>query len=232
MRELRAQGYSYGQISAMTGASKGSISPWVRDVVVPPALTHLQNERNMEARRRAGQSNSARAARRRAAIRSRAARRLTSLSDRDLFIAGVALYWAEGSKDKPWRRSGRVVLISSDPSVLRTFLAWLDLVGVREDERRYRLAIHESADVGTHERWWAEALQVSLALFGKATLKKHTPKTVRRNTGDDYHGCLVISVTRSGALYYAIEGWWKAICEGVLADRMVQTGTRSWSPVG
>jgi len=130
------------------------------------------------------------------------------VTDRDLFIAGVALYWAEGSKDKPWRRSGRVALINSDVGVLRLFLRWLDLVGVSEAGRTYRLAIHETADVKAQQSWWADQLQLPLASFSRATLKRHNPKTVRRNSGDDYHGCLVVSVARSGALYYAIEGWW------------------------
>ena len=133
------------------------------------------------------------------------------VTDRDLFIAGVALYWAEGVKDKPWRRSGRVTFINSDHTVVGVFLAWLDQVGVPESARSYRLNIHESADVPGQERWWAEQLQIPLASFSRATLKSHNPKTVRRNVADDYHGCLVVRVARSGWLYYAIEGWWRQI---------------------
>jgi hypothetical protein len=38
-------------------------------------------------------------------------------------------------------------------------------------------------------------------------LKKHSPVTVRRNTGEDYRGCLRIDVRRSSDLYRKIEGW-------------------------
>ena len=37
-------------------------------------------------------------------------------------------------------------------------------------------------------------------------MKRHKPVTVRRNTGVDYHGCLVINVPRSRELYWRIEG--------------------------
>ena len=30
---------------------------------------------------------------------------------------------------------------------------------------------------------------------------------MRKNTGDDYHGCLRIDVLRSASLYRKIEGW-------------------------
>ena len=104
-------------------------------------------------------------------------------TDRDLFVAGVALYWAEGAKDKPWRRNGRVILINSDPDVLALFLRWLDLLGVPEEDRTYRLNIHESAEVTTHE-----------PLVGRAT------RSADRQL-------------RSSILYDCIEGWWSALID-------------------
>jgi len=46
-------------------------------------------------------------------------------------------------------------------------------------------------------------------------VKRHNPRTVRRNTGETYHGCLRIDVLRSGPLYKQIEGW----CDAVMARR-------------
>ncbi len=37
--------------------------------------------------------------------------------------------------------------------------------------------------------------------------------TVRRNVGEDYHGCLIIYVRRSADLTLQIAGW----CEGLMA---------------
>jgi hypothetical protein len=42
-------------------------------------------------------------------------------------------------------------------------------------------------------------------------VKRHNPKTVRKNVGDTYHGCLRIDVRRSADLYRRIEGWAEAI---------------------
>ena len=157
-RRLRAEGLTYSEIAEKTGASKGSISPWVRDVQMSTGSRRRHDERSATARVRAGGTNGRRAAGRRDQLREVAARSFGELTDRDLFVAGLALYWAEGSKDKPWRKSGRVVLINSDPSVLSMFLAWLDLLSVPEERRCYRLCIHESADVMAQEQWWADTL--------------------------------------------------------------------------
>ncbi|HET7311903.1 MAG TPA: hypothetical protein VFJ17_11320 [Mycobacteriales bacterium] len=213
-RRLRAEGWSINEIAQKTGASKGSVSPWVADVKCPPIALSRRIVISEQARRRAGESHRRRARDRQQSVRQDARAAFGEPSQRDLFIAGVALYWAEGAKDKPWRRNGRVVLINSDADVLKLFLRWLDLVGVAEEDRTYRLNIHESADVPAHERWWADGLQVPLASFGRATLKRHKPTTVRLNTAEHYHGCLVISVRRSSRLYDCIEGWWSALIRG------------------
>jgi hypothetical protein len=101
--------------------------------------------------------------------------------------------------------------------MVRVFLAWLDLVGISIERRRYRLSIHETADVATQERWWAEQLSIDAASFQRATLKRHNPRTVRHQTGEDYHGCLVVSVTCPAALYDQIDGWWSAVVASVSA---------------
>lgn len=47
----------------------------------------------------------------------------------------------------------------------------------------------------------------------KTTLKRHSPKTVRKNVGDCYRGCLVIKVLKGAELYRRIEGSWYGIVE-------------------
>jgi len=42
-----------------------------------------------------------------------------------VLLIGAALYWAEGSKDKPYARRERVQFINSDPDVIGFFLRWL-----------------------------------------------------------------------------------------------------------
>jgi hypothetical protein len=206
---------TYDEITGHDRWSKSSLSLWLRDLPVP--------ERCVE--RRATQlasiAGSGPAEQRRRALMRRdrridmAANRLSSLQDGELFVVGLALYWAEGAKDKPWNRNGRVVVINSDPSVLMVFLAWPDLVGVSQDRRSYRLSIHESAQVEDHERWWAETLRIPLASFRRARLKRHNPASARHNVVAGYHGCLTVSVTRSRALYDAIAGWWRGVATGV-----------------
>lgn len=53
--------------------------------------------------------------------------------------------------------------------------------------------------------------ELDTSAFSRATLKRHNPRTVRKNTGDAYHGCLVIYVRQSADLYRRMEGTWYGI---------------------
>lgn len=74
--------------------------------------------------------------------------------------------------------------------------------------------IHESADVESAERYWADLVRAGPEFFGKTTLKKHKPRTARKNVGPEYRGCLVVRVLQGADLYRRIEGWWSGIVGG------------------
>jgi hypothetical protein len=160
--------------------------------------------------------------RERQATKQAAAAAVGGLSDRELFLVGVGLYWAEGSKDKPYRRTEVLQFIKSDPDMIRVFLRWLTLLNVAPDRLTLRVSIHvtlrvsihESADVEAAEKYWAGIVGIDVSAFSRATLKRHNPRTVRKNTGETYHGCLAIYVRQSADLYRRMEGAWYGIVEG------------------
>ncbi|MFG2643684.1 hypothetical protein ACGFYP_22255 [Streptomyces sp. NPDC048370] len=208
-RELRAGGMTYDQIQVELGCSKSSISLWVRDLPKPERQRTREEasaiaRKGWEATLRVREEERTR-------TKQAAAAEVGILSDRELFLMGVGLYWAEGTKDKPHARRERVAFVNSDPGMIKVFLAWLDLLGVGRERHTYHVMIHETADVTAAERYWADFVGADVARFGKTTLKRHNPRTVRNNVGDDYRGCLVIHVQKSADLYRRIEGWWSGI---------------------
>jgi hypothetical protein len=71
----------------------------------------------------------------------------------------------------------------------------------------FRIYIHEGADVETARRFWLEVTRATADQLLTPVLKQHNPQTVRKNVGEDYHGCLRVDVYRSADLYRKIEGW-------------------------
>ncbi|WP_137988905.1 hypothetical protein [Streptomyces vilmorinianum] len=208
-RELRREGRTYDQIQLELGCSKSSISLWVRDLP-KPERKRTREEASAIARRGWEVTLQRREEERRRAKQA-AASEVGAMSERELFLLGVALYWAEGTKDKPHARRERVAFVNSDPGMIQIFVAWLDLLGVERARHTYHVMIHESADAAAAERHWAEIVGADIESFGKTTLKRHNPKTVRKNVGDEYHGCLVIHIRQSADLYRRIEGAWYGI---------------------
>jgi transposase len=214
-RVLRGAGKSYNAIAAELGVSKSSVSVWCRDVVLTDQQRAALVLPSEQARLKRAAATRAGRIRRTQLIQQEAAAEIGALSERELFLVGVALYWAEGSKQKPWMPSQRVALINSDDLVIRTFLAWLKLVGVTDAELSLRVVIHESADIAAATAYWADVAGVEVDRFEKPTLKRHNPRTVRKNTAEAYVGCLVVGVRRSTDLNRRIAGWWLGIAASV-----------------
>ena len=214
-RDLRAQGLGYEEIIAALGVAKSSVSLWVRDLPMPERLNYAERrERAAEGVRRywAAQRHVHEA--RRAAARAAAAAEIGGLTERELVIAGAIAYWCEGTKNKPYRRADRVIFTNSDPGLIRLFLRFLDATETPRTDANFRVCIHESADLASAQRFWLEVTGASPGQFRTPTLKRHTPKTVRKNVSNDYYGCLRIDVRRSSDLYRKIEGWSAAILSG------------------
>ncbi|MFF7984652.1 hypothetical protein ACFZDK_37000 [Streptomyces sp. NPDC007901] len=208
-REMRLQGRTYDQIQVELGCSKSSISLWVRDLPKPERRNPAEQARLASHRR--WEHELAIRDEERQRVKKEAEESVGSLSARELFLVGVGLYWAEGAKDKPYARRENVTFVNSDPGMIEVFLAWLKLLGVERERLRYTVMIHENADVTAAEQYWANLVRSDPSAFNKTTLKRHNPKTVRKNTGDSYRGCLVIKVLKGADLYRRIEGAWYGI---------------------
>ncbi|MGW4564694.1 hypothetical protein ACWEN3_20510 [Streptomyces sp. NPDC004561] len=214
-RELRLQGWTYDRIQIELGCSKSSISLWVRDLPRPERRDPTEQAK-LAARKRWEHELAARDEKRRK-TKAAATDEIGAMTARELFMTGVALYWAEGTKDKPYARREYVQFVNSDPDVIRIYLAWLDMLGVERTRLRCRVMIHATVDIEGAERHWADLVGIDASALQRTTIKKHNPKTVRKNVGENYRGCLVIGVLEGAELYRRIEGWWYGIVGAVAA---------------
>lgn len=224
--QLRLAGLSRSQIADALGLGSGgqSLSRWLRGVP-PPAWTKRPRAKD-EARQAAVAMRQQGRSYREIGEVVGVSKSTLSLWLRDIPLTDeqrVALALrapqatsarAEGAKNKPWRTGTRVEFLNSDPAMIQLFLGWLSLLRIERDRLQFRVYIHESADVTGAECFWAQTVGVSIESLERTTLKRHNPKTVRRNVGEDYHGCLCVSVRRSADLNLRIAGWFKGIAAG------------------
>jgi hypothetical protein len=204
---LRSEGRSYRDIQEVTGVSRSTLSEWLKNVPITDEHRAALKDLQRSASQRRGDAQRARRIARQSHTRDQARDGFGPRTDRDLFVAGVAVYWAEGAKRKPWREgSDRVSFINSDSQMIRLFVDWLRLLGIGTDQLVFRLQIHEGADIDRATEFWARTVQVPESEFRRPTLKRHNPTSSRKNQGDSFFGCLRIDVRRSSELYRRIEG--------------------------
>lgn len=208
-RALRREGRTVPEIADEVGASTSSVSLWTRGMPKPERKVYA-HPRVAAARHARWDALLADRERERAAVQEAGRREAEDLTDRELLLLGTALYWAEGSKSKPYRRRERLCFINSDPDVIRVHMRWLRLLGFGPQHCSFSLSIHETADVEAAERFWLEVIGPG-GRWRKATIKRHRFETVRKNIGDSYHGCLVVRARQSRVAYQRMEGVWRGI---------------------
>lgn len=207
---MRLEGRSYAEITAATGVKRGTLSVWLRDVLISEDdRTQLRRNSTANLSRRS-ESNRLRRIAKTERIMAEAAAEIGPLTARDVFLLGVVAYWCEGGKQKEWNPSNRVQFINQDPRLIRLFVAFVECLGYRRSELDFRVYIHETADVSAAETWWAAQVGIPVESLRKTSLKRHNPKTVR-HIPDAYFGCLAVSVPASTDLNRRIAGWYQGI---------------------
>lgn len=184
-RRLRAAGLTMPEIAERLGVSKGSVSLWTRDVPIDPRPRRLPVKRGPNALEQAKSAEIA-------AMGAEGRNRIGRLDDRDLLVAGTALYAGEGSKTP-----GAVLFVNSDPRLVSLHLHWLrTCFAVDERRLRARIYLHEGLDLGTATAFWSEVMAIPPAQFGKP--HRAVPRaSIRHNK--HMHGCATVrySCTRT-----------------------------------
>lgn len=208
-RQMRREGATYDQVATVLSVSKSSCSLWLRDLPHPeadPERAAEAQERRLDAlRARARRDRDARDAEGRQ-VQQAAAEGVGAVTSRDLVLALAVSYWCEGAKRKEWSRHQVVQWMNSDPVLVALFLDGLELLGVERERLSLRVHIHETADEAAARQWWAGHTGVPLEQFRRSTIKRHNPRSIRRNVGESYRGCLCITVLKSRQLYDVLAG--------------------------
>lgn len=166
-RILRSQGKSYSEIRDVLGVGKGTLSAWLHDM--PLSTEQIRSLRDWNPRRI--ENYRATVERRRNArldgVYQKVRRDIGKFTKRELFIAGLFLYWGEGSKST----KGSVSVSNTDPHVIHFFLNWLNVLDVPREKLKVKLHLYSDMDIQSEMCHWSEELQIPLSQFRKPYVK-------------------------------------------------------------
>ena len=200
-RQLRQTGLPLAEVAARVGASKSSVSLWVRDVPFDPPLVRSPRGRRRDpnALQRRKQSEIER-------LLAEGRVRIGRLSEREFLVAGVALYAGEGAK-----RDGSVVFANSDPRMVAFFCAWLrHFFEVDESRLRIRLYLHQGLDLAATIAFWSEVTGIPPSQFQKPYRAVPNPSI---RSAKHVHGCVGVRYSCS-ATHRSIMGFVGALLGG------------------
>lgn len=205
-RKLRRQGWSIRSIATHLDVSRASSSVWCRDL----ELTAIQRKRLVQNAINAGLQGrliGAEMNRRKKEERVRfhqeaGKRAFQGITKREFLIAGLSLYWGEGSK------KSRLGFVNSDPAMIQFMFRWFqEAMGVKKKDFMPRIfinAIHKPR-IAKVLRFWSGLLQLPAQQFGNPVFINRNPRKVYENY-DSYYGLLAIHTSKSTELKYRILG--------------------------
>jgi IS30 family transposase len=96
-------------------------------------------------------------------------KKLENENERSLKVAGVMLYWAEGSK---WDGEKIVDFANSDKDMIQLFLRFLrEICGIEEKKLRVFCYFHKGQNVKRNMRYWSRITGVPLSRFSKPYIR-------------------------------------------------------------
>lgn len=184
---LRLEGKTYTEIKDILHIGKGTLSSWLRDM--PLTAVQLHQVRDMNPRRiekfRATMKKKSDMRFERAY--EQAKKDIGRLTKRDLFIAGIYLYWGEGTKAE----RGGVSITNTDPAVIRTFLSWATMMNFSREDLYVRLHLYSDMDVKKETEYWSNELSIAQARFRKVHIKKSQLSNLTYKNGFGHGTCSI-----------------------------------------
>lgn len=193
---LRQQGLTYSEIRSQLNIAKSTLSNWLKDYpLTEPQLFALESNREkriMLAREKTTITKQLKYKKRLADCFIKQRNKWLPLSERELFLAGIFLYWGEGGKT----HRGQLSISNTDPGVLKFSLLWMTKA-LEIPKEKIRVLLHLYKDMAVNEAvtYWSAALNLSQSQFTKPYIKKSLRSEV------DYkghgHGTCMLQVSNT-----------------------------------
>src|SRR3989338_7426847 len=172
---LRKEGKSYSQIKSVVKVSKSTLSNWLRDYPLSKerirSLQALSEKRIENFRKTMLRKREMRLSE----VYNKEKKKLLPLSKRELFLAGLFLYWGEGTK----ANKGELVISNTDPKVITFSLHWFIKI-LKVPKKKIKILVHLYKDMNIEKelQFWSELTKIPLSQFRKPYIKKTYSKSV------------------------------------------------------
>lgn len=196
--KLRVKGFTYGQIKRELNLAKSTLSDWLRNLPLSKEQLELLSK-NRELSRDLAREKYIATRRNQKLIRLKQTldqqnNLLIPLSEKELFLCGLFLYWGEGEK-----RHGIISISNTDPRVIKFALYWMTKsLKIPKEKVRINLHLYKDMNIKESTNFWSSILDIPKTQFNKPYIKKTnreglTYKSFGHGTCKLYTGSVVLS---------------------------------------
>ncbi len=178
--ELRRKGMSYSQIKAKLGVSKSTLSDWLSGMPLSEErIIQLRAKNPMRIERYRNTMKNKRE-NRWAEVYKKVAKDIGKLNKREMYIAGLFLYWGEGGKTERFSLS----FSNTDPAMMIFMLKWMkEGLKIKEKDMHVKIHLYKDMDIEEYENFWARTLKISRRIFERPYIKESNLKDLSYKTG-------------------------------------------------
>jgi len=183
---LRKQEMSYSQIKEILGVSKSTLSYWLKNYPLSKERIDALRGKNEKRIERYRETRRKTKEKRLNEFYIEQKGKIFPFSKRDLFIAGLFLYWGEGSKTM----SSSVSVSNTDPSVINFFAYWAtNVLKVTKEKMHISLHLYNDMDVCKEVDYWSKKLDIPKNQFTKPYIKTSLSTRINQKGGFGHGTC-------------------------------------------
>lgn len=169
--KLRSEGKSYSQIKNELKVAKSTLSLWLRKYPLSKDQIRLLRDVSETRIEKFRQTMQRKKEIRLEGYYSEEAKNWLPLSKRELGLAGLFLYWGEGSKYD----NATLCIANTNPQIILFSLFWMTIgLMVPKSKIKVRLHLYSDMNVNQETDYWANLLSLPKSQFSKPYIKKTT----------------------------------------------------------
>lgn len=214
--EYRLKGHSYNEISKLLGVAKSTLSSWLKSLKLSEeAQLKIQNTYKAGYTKgllKKSKEQTSLAQKQSLEIRTKSALSIKKLSNADLKLIGVALYWGEGYKklktinniQKTWHP---LSLSNADPKLIKAYVKFLKVICKIPNEKiRCGVRVYKHQDSQKIITSWSKITGLPIKNFTKPYVGISKSSLSKKDFNTLPLGTIRIDVYDT-KLFYTVMGW-------------------------
>ncbi len=184
--DLRRKGKSYSQIKETLGISKSTLSDWLRNYPLSKEQMYLLTGKSEQKIERYRETRLRIKNEKFSIVVENEKHKILPISLKEIFMAGLFLYWGEGTKGS----NCTVSVSNTDYRVIDYFVHWLEVCFlVPRKKIKISLQLYSDMNINSAINFWKKTLHMSSKQFIKPYIKKSIQKTINQKNGYGHGTC-------------------------------------------